>query len=29
VTLTEDEVSALEEHYTPRKPTYYGSKAGY
>jgi len=29
VTLTGDEVSALEEHYTPRKPTYYGSKSGY
>ena len=29
VMLTDDEVSALEEHYTPRKPTYYGSKSGY
>jgi aryl-alcohol dehydrogenase-like predicted oxidoreductase len=29
VTLTDDEASALEEHYTPRKPTYYGSKSGY
>jgi 1-deoxyxylulose-5-phosphate synthase len=27
--LTEDEVTALEEHYTPRKPTYYGSRSGY
>ena len=29
VTLTDDEVTALEEHYTPRKPTYYGSPNGY
>jgi 1-deoxyxylulose-5-phosphate synthase len=29
VALTDDEASALEEHYTPRKPTYYGSKSGY
>ncbi|MGW4958237.1 aldo/keto reductase [Nonomuraea sp. NPDC004186] len=29
VTLTDDEVTALEEHYTPRKPTYFGSKSGY
>ena len=29
VTLTDDEVTALEEHYTPRRPTYYGSKSGY
>ena len=29
VTLTDDEVAALEEHYTPRKPTYYGSRNGY
>lgn len=29
VTLTGDEVAALEEHYTPRQPTYYGSKSGY
>jgi aryl-alcohol dehydrogenase-like predicted oxidoreductase len=29
VTLTDDEVTALEEHYTPRKPTYYGTPAGY
>ena len=27
--LTEDEVVRLEEHYTPRTPTYYGSKSGY
>ena len=25
VTLTGEEITALEEHYTPRKPTYYGS----
>jgi aryl-alcohol dehydrogenase-like predicted oxidoreductase len=29
VSLTDDEVAALEEHYTPRQPTYYGSKSGY
>jgi aryl-alcohol dehydrogenase-like predicted oxidoreductase len=29
VTLTGEEIAALEEHYTPRKPTYYGSKTGY
>jgi 1-deoxyxylulose-5-phosphate synthase len=29
LTLTSEEASALEEHYTPRKPTYYGSKSGY
>jgi aryl-alcohol dehydrogenase-like predicted oxidoreductase len=29
VTLSDDEISALEEHYTPRQPTYYGSKSGY
>ena len=29
LTLTGEEASALEEHYTPRKPTYYGSKSGY
>ena len=29
VSLTDDEVSALEEHYTPRQPTYYGSRSGY
>jgi aryl-alcohol dehydrogenase-like predicted oxidoreductase len=29
VSLTDDEVSALEEHYTPRQPTYYDSKSGY
>jgi aryl-alcohol dehydrogenase-like predicted oxidoreductase len=29
VKLTGDEVSGLEEHYTPRKPTYYGSQSGY
>ncbi|MCK9903399.1 alcohol dehydrogenase [Parafrankia colletiae] len=27
--LSDDEVTALEEHYTPRKPTYYGSESGY
>lgn len=27
--LTGEEVAALEEHYTPRKPTYYGSESGY
>ncbi|WP_194910704.1 aldo/keto reductase [Catenulispora rubra] len=29
VQLTDDEVTALEEHYTPRKPTYYGTPSGY
>jgi 1-deoxyxylulose-5-phosphate synthase len=29
VSLTDDEISALEEHYTPRQPTYYGTKSGY
>lgn len=29
VTLDDKEVTALEEHYTPRKPTYYGSRSGY
>jgi aryl-alcohol dehydrogenase-like predicted oxidoreductase len=29
IELTDDEVTALEEHYTPRKPTYYGSPSGY
>lgn len=29
VQLTDDETAALEEHYTPRTPTYYGSKSGY
>ena len=29
VHLTDDEVTALEEHYTPRIPTYYASKSGY
>jgi aryl-alcohol dehydrogenase-like predicted oxidoreductase len=29
VTLSDDEISALEERYTPRQPTYYGSKSGY
>jgi aryl-alcohol dehydrogenase-like predicted oxidoreductase len=29
VELTADEVTALEEHYTPRWPTYYGSRSGY
>jgi 1-deoxyxylulose-5-phosphate synthase len=29
VRLTDDEISALEEHYTPRQPTYYGTKTGY
>jgi aryl-alcohol dehydrogenase-like predicted oxidoreductase len=29
LTPATDEVSGLEEHYTPRKPTYYGSKSGY
>jgi aryl-alcohol dehydrogenase-like predicted oxidoreductase len=29
ITLTDAEVTALEEHYTPRKPTYYGSRSGY
>ena len=29
LTLIDDEVRALEEHYTPRKPTYYGSESGY
>jgi aryl-alcohol dehydrogenase-like predicted oxidoreductase len=29
VTLTDAESAALEEHYTVRKPTYYGAKAGY
>jgi 1-deoxyxylulose-5-phosphate synthase len=29
VTLTADELAALEEHYTPRQPTSYGSKSGY
>ena len=29
VTLTAQEVTALEEHYTPRTPTYYGSRSGY
>lgn len=28
VELTDDEVSALEEHDTPRTPTYYSSKSG-
>jgi Predicted oxidoreductases (related to aryl-alcohol dehydrogenases) len=27
--LSDDEVAALEEHYTPRKPTYYGTPSGY
>ena len=27
--LTDEEVAALEEHYTPRKPTYYGTETGY
>ena len=27
--LTDDEVRALEEHYTPRRPTYYASESGY
>ena len=29
VALTGEEIAALEEHYTPRKPTYYGTKTGY
>ena len=29
VQLTDEEVAALEEHYTPRKPTYYGTQTGY
>lgn len=29
VHLTEDDVAALEAHYTPRKPTYYGTESGY
>jgi aryl-alcohol dehydrogenase-like predicted oxidoreductase len=29
VTLTDKEIAALEEHYTPRKPTYYASRSGY
>jgi 1-deoxyxylulose-5-phosphate synthase len=29
VTLTDEEVAALEEHYTPRRPTYYGTRSGY
>jgi aryl-alcohol dehydrogenase-like predicted oxidoreductase len=29
IELTPDEKAALEEHYTPRTPTYYGSKSGY
>lgn len=29
ITLTQDENIALEEHYTPRTPTYYGTKSGY
>ena len=29
VQLTDEEVTALEEHYTTRKPTYYGSRSGY
>jgi aryl-alcohol dehydrogenase-like predicted oxidoreductase len=29
VTLTDKEVTMLEEHYTPRKPTYYASRSGY
>ncbi len=29
VTLTDEEVAAFEEHYTPRKPTYYGTPSGY
>jgi aryl-alcohol dehydrogenase-like predicted oxidoreductase len=29
VTLTDKEIAALEEHYTPRRPTYYASRSGY
>jgi len=29
VRLTDEEVTALEENYTPRKPTYYGTPSGY
>ena len=29
VALTGEEVAALQEHYTPRRPTYYGTKTGY
>jgi aryl-alcohol dehydrogenase-like predicted oxidoreductase len=29
VALTDTDIAALEEHYTPRKPTYYGSRSGY
>jgi aryl-alcohol dehydrogenase-like predicted oxidoreductase len=29
VALTGEEIAALEEHYTPRTPTYYGTKTGY
>lgn len=29
VQLTDDEITALQEHYTPRKPTYYGTRSGY
>jgi aryl-alcohol dehydrogenase-like predicted oxidoreductase len=29
IALTDAEVTALEEHYTPRRPTYYGSRSGY
>ena len=29
IELAADEVTALEEHYTPRQPTYYGSRSGY
>jgi aryl-alcohol dehydrogenase-like predicted oxidoreductase len=29
IALTDAEMTALEEHYTPRRPTYYGSRSGY
>jgi aryl-alcohol dehydrogenase-like predicted oxidoreductase len=29
VQLTDEEAGAMEEHYTPRKPTYYGTPSGY
>lgn len=29
IELSEEEVTALEEHYTPRTPTYFGSRSGY
>ena len=29
IELTGEEITALEEHHTPRPPTYYGTKSGY